>query len=142
MGISSNGLLAFGIDFGEELPEPFEGYDEFDLDEIIAYEGGLPIYLESMTDEEAKAYFARKQEIVEASPVEHVMHCSYEYPGHIFAVRGFSYSASWGYPEKIDLEKLKVPDPAIEAFKKWLTDHGVEVDPSEEPAWHLASLYG
>ena len=140
MGISSDGLLAFGINFGEELPQPFQGYDEFDLDDIIADESDLPIYREGMTDAETTTYFARRREILEASPVEHVMHCSYDYPEHIFAVRGFSHRASRGYPETIYPENLQVPDPAIEAFKKWLSDHGVAVD--EEPAWHLASLYG
>ena len=140
MGVSTDGLLAFGINFGEELPEPFRGYEEFDLDEIIADEGGLPIWRDNMTDEERTAYWSRKKELVKASPVEHVMHCSYDYPEHIFAVRGFSYSAARGFPEKIDPEKLQVPEMAIAAFRKWLADHGVDVD--EEPVWFLASLWG
>ena len=140
MGVSTDGLLVFGINFGEELPEPFRGYEEFDLDEIIADEGGLTIWRDNMTDEESTAYWARKKELVEASPVTHVMHCSWQHPDHIFAVRGFSHRAARGFPEKIGVQDLDVPFAKIEAFKKWLTDHGVDVD--EEPVWFLASMWG
>jgi hypothetical protein len=139
MGISSDGILVYGIDFGEEMPNPeWEEHDEeFDLDDLIAEEAGLPVWRENMTNQESTEYWAKKRELVAACPVEMVYYCSYDYSMHILAIRGTRLKASRGYAEEVPT--FEVDAEKKDAFKQWCESHGVEYS---EPKWLLCSMYG
>ncbi len=135
MGISSDGMLFFGIDFGEDLPEPFAGLEDdggFDFDEWLCERAGLP-YKGTETDWEGRE--AAKA----ACPVEYEIHCSYDYAMHIFCARGLGWRASRGYPVEIDPKNLIVPQETIDRMKAWFDEVGL---PWSEPKWILCSLYG
>lgn len=146
MGVSTDGQLSFGVDFGEEYPERLrvpalaDGDDEFE--DLVYRDAGVPMIPEdykSETEDARELRWRLQNEARAACPVKHVIHCSYDYGMHILAVRGFHYRASRGDAMDLTAEQLSVPAERIEAFKKWLADHGVE---AEEPRWILSSLWG
>ena len=146
MGTSTDGILAFGVNFGDE--DDFEETCPSRLAEILQSEDGLEDYIvessgigqwsEDFTSEESEGYWSRRVDILKDSPVEEVMHCSSDYPMTILAVPGFVRRANRGYPLDIKPESLVVPQGKIDAFKAWLAQHGVE----DEPRWILCSFWG
>jgi len=142
MGVSSDGILVFGIplDFEDTMEEdlPFmSGFDDFG--DMVAHEAGLPEWRGGMSDDESRKHWEAKRSAESACPVNLVLHCSYEYPMWIIAVRGTEVSASRGMPELIDPELLNVSVDRIEAAKAWCESHDIQW---REPRWILCSLYG
>lgn len=138
MGISSDGILIFGIDLEEELPESWTelmGEDGgFEFDEYIATKGGMP-YVSGMSDEYRKG----RDKLIDACPVDLTWHCSYDYPMFILNIRGYTYRAWRGSPRVINESELIVPKDKIEAAKVWCGNNDVEW---KEPEWLLCSMYG
>lgn len=129
MGVSSVGLLVFGIDLGEDEPE-FWG-DHNDMDDFLDSESGLPTYGCPGYDYEKLSANRKK------CPADVIFYCSYDYPMHILAVRGTERRVSRGYVKEI--ETLSVEPEKVEAFKAWCADHGIA---DAEPKWLLCSMYG
>lgn len=129
MGISSDGILVFGIDLGEEQPEFMGECDGFD--DYMDSQNGLPQWGEVGHDWDATHAFRNSY------PASMTLHCSYDYPMHILAVPGTETTAYRGSPKEIEF--LSVSDEKVDAFKAWCVEHGIE-DP--EPKWLLASMYG
>lgn len=128
MGQSTDGILVFGIECGEdEYPEFMEGFDDFDgyLDSL----SGMPQWGEPGHD------FSASRAFREAVPADMVTHCSLDYPMYILAVRGTEISASRGYVKEI--ETLDVDQARLAAFKTWCAERGI----TDEPKWLLCSLW-
>lgn len=124
MGVSTNGILAFGIDFEEEVEA--ECITEFE-DWLLEQSGG--------------EYGSPEHKMMEDEcPVEVVRHCSGDYPMHIVAVSGKVFEARRGYPEDIDPKELEITDLQVAAFKEWLTEQGIDIK-DEEPKWLLCSMW-
>ena len=140
MGISTDGILAFGVDLEEDWPpkllEMYEddedGLLDFDLDEYI-------LNLSEDFKRNLDMSWSKRCDIIKESPVEHVVHCSYEYPMNIFAVRGYAWNNHRGYVEIIKPEDMVVPEDRVARFRKWMADVGVD---DNEPQWLLASVMG
>lgn len=132
MGVSTDGILVFGFEVGEEdeRPDFLEGVEDFD--EYVDRESGLPEWGEHGHSFEDQRAFRDKY------PVDLITHCSYDYPMHILAVRGTKRRASRGYPLEIDPTDLNVPSEKLEAFKNWAAERGIQ----GEPKWLLCSLWG
>ncbi len=132
MGISSDGMLVFGIEWEDDdtMPEFMGEFDDFD--EYLDSLNDLPDYGEPGHS------FSDQQEARDKIPVDMVRHCSYDYPMFIFAVRGYEFSASRGYPMEITADKLKVDPEKLKAFKLWLAERGIQ----GEPSWFLCSIMG
>ena len=110
MGISSDGILTFGIcvDEGEvcRLPWRLDEEDE-DIEAWIAAECGIASPGHShYQPSDWTDYWAKQREVVGSYPIEEVCHCSDGYPMYILALRGTSVTASRGCPEVIDAETL------------------------------------
>ena len=128
MGVSSDGIVVFGIDLGEEPPEFLDG----DFDDYLDSISGLPQYGEP--GHSWDAINAHRK----ACPADVTIYCSYDYPMYILAVRDTEVRVSRGYV--IDVSDLPAPDEArLAAFKAWCVERGVE---NPEPKWLLCSLYG
>lgn len=80
----------------------------------------------------------KDREFRETCPADMVMHCSYDYPMYILAVRGTETTASRGYPETLDDALPTVPSEKIDAFKAWCAERGIDGDPK----WILCSMWG
>ena len=148
MGISSDGILVFGVDFGSEQEEDvpkwlidFMGtHDDGDgFDDAVAKEAGIPAYDHGATEDEKTEHWRRYREAVAACPVEQVLHCSYDYAMVILAVRGTVKRASRGYPQTIEASELEVSALDITRFRDWIREHGGD---DVTPTWILTSVYG
>lgn len=134
MGVSTDAIVAFGFNLGEEWPEALkiagEDEDSTDFEDWIADHLGLG-------DWQQEGYWERKREAVKAFPVDLIMHCSYDYPEYFIAVRGTEQRASRGYPVKLDLHE--VDSAKVQALREFCDQHGIEWG---EPAWHTFSMWG
>jgi len=139
MGIDTDGILVFGIDFDEELPEAWQNVECFDFEDMVTDEANVPKLREDETEEEKHARWAAQIKAVDACPVELVYHCSEGLPMYILAIRGTRQVASLGHPEEILPHNLEVPQEKIDAMKKWMTEHDIEW---QEPTWLLCSYWG
>lgn len=175
MGVSTDGELAFGIDFGDENPllerdedgdliELDDDEDSSDLGEFLARKTGLENpYLTKLPHEvnhgashmyedwkkenpwfegEAKAYFDAKGKLEDASPVEIVMHCSYDYPMYILALKGTHLFASRGTPKKVNFERLNslVTEEKLAEARKFCAEYGLPEFYGAD--WLLFSMWG
>lgn len=133
MGVSTDGILVFGIQLPEEeTPEFLEGFEN-DFDDFIDSLNGLPQWGEEGHD------WNKTHAFRDNFPVDLVQHCSYDYPMYILAVRGTEIMASRGYPKEIDPLTLKVDPEKIEFLRKFCEEYGIEW---EEPKWYLCSMWG
>lgn len=139
MGQSTDALIAFGFDLGEDI-EDFDVFtsddEDLGIDEIFDAHIGVVPYKEPgwvSHDEDEK--------IRAAAPAELIRHCSGDYPMYFLAVPGTKKLARRGYPEAIDPGHMEVPAEKVSAFLEWCTKHGIEV-PEEGPHWHLFSDWG
>ena len=129
MGVSSDGLLVYGIDLGEESPAFLDEDQEFD--DLLLTEGGQPQYGDEGHD------FKDQWAYLEQQPVKLTLYCSYDYPMHILSVLGTEVSVNRGYVEEIT--SLDVDAEKRSQFIEWCKAHGIE---NPEPKWLLASMYG
>jgi len=131
MGVSSDGILVFGIELGreDELPEFLytEDGDEIEFDEMVDAELGI-----------SDLSYGERAEARKAYPVDLVWHCSYDYPMYILAVPGTEVSASRGYPHEFTDGLPTVTQEQIDALKAWAAERDIE----GEPCWILTSMYG
>jgi hypothetical protein len=133
MGISSDGIVAFGFKLVDEedgeLPPKMTAYmeeddeDGFDLYNFIAHETGTQDADYPVQEASRKAF-----------PVDVVMFCSYDYPMYFLAVNGTVAKCSRGYATKFD-----PATPDIAALKAFCEKYEIEW---QEPAWHVMSMYG
>ncbi len=143
MGVSTDGILAFGFDIGvEDSDEPewmkkfkLEDEDSFDFDEWLIKD--TDNWYRGMPDAEAKALWAERYRLKAVCPIQFVIHCSYDYAMYILAIRGTYQSANRGSP--LDANVERPAQEKIDAAKVFCEQHGI---PWQEPRWVLASLWG
>lgn len=146
MGVSTDAILAFGFDLGDEddgtLAERFsaeEDGDDFDFDDWIAKQAGAiyPAGHAGIDSPEYVSYSEKRNAALAACPVEVITHCSYDYPMHFLALRGTEARAWRGHPRSVQTEP---PQPErISAMRAFCEEHGIEW---QEPQWHIFSMWG
>jgi hypothetical protein len=133
MGVSTDGILVFGIQLPEEeTPEFLKEFDN-DFETFIDSLNGLPQWGEEGHD------IRKTHAFRDNFPVDLVQHCSYEYPMYILAVRGTEITARRGYPNEIDPLTLYVDSDKVETLRKFCEEYNIEW---EEPKWYLCSMWG
>lgn len=132
MGVSTDGILVFGIDLGEEVPEFLEDFVS-DFDSFLSSISGLPGYGEAGHD------FKKDQGFRDSHPVDMTWYCSYDYPMFILTVRGTETRVSRGDAEEINPDNLKVSEEKIAALKAFCEEYDIEW---QEPKWLLVSMWG
>ncbi len=143
MGVSTDAILAFGFNLGEELPEAFQDDDGdsagFEFDEWLNQKAGV-VYPEGnagIKSPEYRAYSDACKAVKAASPVDFITHCSYDCPMYFLALRGSNSTARRGYPVAVT-----TPVPTAErvaAMRSFCDQHGIKW---QEPSWHIFSLWG
>ena len=130
MGISSDGVLAFGFPVGgeDEAPEWLLNTD--------GKEVGFEEYACGEWDFENVPYAQRAKDLA-ACPADLVLFCSYEYPMYLLVVRGTTLTAARG--DCVDVDDFEVSAEKISAFRTWCEGRGIEW---QEPKWRLVSMYG
>ena len=129
MGVSSDGILVFGIELGIEDETPGFLYDEsgveYEFEEMVDFELGV-----------SDKPYAEREEARKMYPVDLQIHCSYDYPMYILAVPNAKISAWRGYPQELKEGLPEVPQEKVDALKAWAAERGIE----GEPCWILTSL--
>jgi hypothetical protein len=149
MGISSDGLLFWGIDFGE-YPEHeegslaeriFSGEDPEEWENVFAEFIGItrPTEEYEKAKEKYSQYWKEVREAAKKIPCEFRLHCSYDYPMHYACVSESLLSADRGYPTIIEPEHFIIKPTWHKDLKYFVELFGLTWS---EPKWHLASLYG
>lgn len=142
MGVSTDAILAFGFDLGEELPEAFSSDSSdasFEFDEWLQVRAGA-VYPEGhpgIDSVEYRTYSDACKAALDACPVDLITHCSYDSPMRFLAIRGTHKRANRGYP--VAITTPEIPPDAVAAMKAFCDEHGIEW---QEPQWHIFSLWG
>jgi hypothetical protein len=144
MGTSTDAILAFGFDLGEqeELPDALlaacRDDDEggFAFDSLVAKEIGLvePTH-GNYEAPEWPAHWKAKREAEAAYPLDLIGHCSGDYRMWFLAVRGTEQRARRGSPVAIN-ELPQPPADRIEAMRAFCEGYGIEW---QEPRWYIFS---
>ncbi len=137
MGVSTDAIVAFGFDLGEDLPQSLlpddDGDDYFDFEEWYLAKVGI----EYQETDETGEYRKAREEALASCPVEIITHCSYDYPMYFLALTGTRTTASRGCPQEIDPER--VADDRILEMCRFCQWAGVDW---VEPKWQVFSVWG
>ena len=145
MGVSTDGILFYGICLEEEAEIPWEGADEGDVDDVESYyaskAGVKPPEEEYSDDPKVKElyheYWEAKNKAHEASKCDVVHHCSYDYPMFGLAVKESVESANRGYPQEV--KSIAVQEDWDSLLKDYCEKMDVEY---VQPKWWLVSMWG
>lgn len=144
MGQSTNAIIAFGFNLGEELPEKLQslmdGEDEPDLQEMLALDHSIimPEYTETC---DYKEYAAARDAALSQIKINLIEHCSGDYPMYFLAVRGSDELAIRGEPTALDpdyLDTMRFFPESIDAMRAFCNRHGIEW---QEAKWHIFSMW-
>lgn len=114
MGQSTDAILAYGIDLGEEMP-PKMSEEEWDI---------------------AREQWGEKADQVRGYEI--VYHMTGDDPFYFLAVPGTVTTASRGYPERVNVFGDTQHLPGIKRFWDAMHDIGV---PTEKAGWQIFSMW-
>lgn len=143
MGVSTDAIIAFGFDLGEELPESLEQLlsdADGEIDEALATDMGLTLPDYNVVGYEE--FSAARDAAVAKVKFELIQHCSADFTMYFLAVRGSSKRAKRGYPVALDADSLKTDlfpcNGSIDAMNVFCQRHGIEW---KDPQWHIFSMW-
>lgn len=163
MGVTTNGIICFGISYPEDYEfvwdkKPYDEIDDWWLREIQGYKNPFEIYnekggwLNGVTASESRKdeYYNVKREFektMEPLPVELVIHCSFDYAMYMVSVKGSVIEAYRGSPKVFNPKTMEIPTNdvlnLIEFCDKYCKPIGEYDEPVKlEPHWYLCSLWG
>lgn len=161
MGVSTDGILCYGIDLGaeEEIELPWSKDSRFEGDEMEWWRhvtGFVPSFypftekgdyhpeITDSKDPRIARYFeeVRAWDETHPLPVQVVRHCSDDYVMYILAVPGTECKAWRGYPVVVDFAALSaLATPEADAnLLSFCNTYGIPHDGG--PRWLLASWWG
>ena len=131
MGVSTDAILFYGIDFDESIME--NQTDE--ADDVFSEnpEGWLAKYLGCDAED-----WKTRSLFLEATAVELVKHCSVDFPMYALAIRGSVTRAYRGYPKQVAVESRDT-GPWDELLAVACDKLGLL--PKARPAWLLVSMW-
>lgn len=142
MGMSSDGILVFGIDLGENPKFLFDEENEEHMD--------IDGFIDKISDINEYNYEKSKEAKAKLG-IDMTLYCSYECPMYILAVPGTETNVSRGSVEVIDPDKMKISQEQLDKLKAFFDTYVVGPDveydeydykPTFDPKWLLASMYG
>jgi len=153
MGVSTDGVICYGVYVEEDLPFDQEKHDDeeewwrhhkgYKRPFEMFTEDGQWIGGEEWPEEKCDEYFEHQREWDEANPMpfELVNVCSADCPMWVIAVPTMKTTACRGYPVVIDQGTLSTRgfSEEIERFREFLKE---AFDITEEPKWFLGSYWG
>jgi hypothetical protein len=141
MGVSTDAILAFGFDLGEELPEALlevlaeDSYFTFE-DFVLKLAGLVAPDYDKIGLPEWDDYRSAKSKAITEFPVEIVRHCSGSCPMYFLSVNGTQQSARRGYPQ--DVKLVDISEEQLARLKEFCERFGIEW---QEPSWQLFSYW-
>lgn len=154
MGVSTNGIIFYGLVFEEEFEFPWDDYDN-DIDDWWKEVKGFTPTFNPFTpdgnyvngvkekDPRVDVYFneMRTWEAVNPIPVEIVDYCSNEYPMYALAVPGTVVECRRGCPTEISISTLDWDVTKERLMWEFLEEYGIEHE-DQKMKWYLASYWG
>jgi len=136
MGISSNGILVFGIAYEEDendFPWASCDFEEWYSREVCG--------VKEADFERCDDYWDARRAAAKSAPVDLVLHCMYDYPMYILAPRNTFVSNSRGFPKEIDVTAYSLEKQAAwrKVLQEFCETHGIFF---KEPKLWLCSLMG
>lgn len=159
MGVSTDGIIAYGILLDEDVELPWieegEQYgDEEDwwIDTVHGWKPTVEIYADTRsgyvndtkpTKELMDAYYDEKFAFKKAHPLpaEVVNVCSDKYPMWMIVAPGTLHRAWRGSPETFDPSELTTTRQRKQELMDFCATYGIETN-GAEPQWYLASYWG
>ncbi len=155
MTISSDGQICFGVQLREDEQMPWD-QNKFDCEieewwfrGVNTFTSSFEMYDEvgdlikknpDWTQDEYDTYW--KEWMIHRKnnpmPVAIVMHCSYENPLYIVAVKGTFQYAPRGYPQHFETQPITEAEHMT--LSKFITEHDLPTEGDHD--WWLTSLYG
>ena len=159
MGVSTDGILCFGIwfDEGHTFPwdkKPYNGDHEEWWKDQCGFKPLFKLYDDTETgyannkrpsDKEINKYYEHKSKFEEKHPppFEVIFHCSDSYTMYILAVPGQEFTASRGEAVKINPAKLKVPEKKTKKLIDFCKKYKIRYSRKKtDPQWYLCSYWG
>lgn len=156
MGVSTNGVICYGILFDEDSVFPWddERYEgdigNWWLYGVLGFKHSFDIYGEDgnyiddkePSDEDLSKYFDERYAALEENklPIELVNYCSANVPMYILAVPSTIKRALRGYPTWFNPDELTVSDEEKLSLLSFCKTHGIVT--LEAPMWWLSSYWG
>lgn len=154
MGVSTNGIIAWGIVFEEGYEFPWgcdgeDGLSEWWLD-VQEYKHPFEIYtddgdyVDGVVDGDPRIdeYYQHYFDWEKANPcpvgLENV--CSGDYPIYALVIPELTRECRRGFPSFFDPKELVVTEEQKSSFLAFLKDCGIEYE--DEPGWFLGSYWG
>jgi len=144
MGVSTDGILFFGINLGDDedreelLPWEEEG-EEGDWGDFVTRKLGI-VHPDEEDGPLVDAYYLQKHIALIALGCEVQIHGAESCCAQAVVVKSSYKSASRGFPEKLSQEFLNsITEEDITKLKKFCELMGVEY---QEPSWILTSWWG
>lgn len=140
MGVSTDGILFYGIVYGECL---FDHLDEVPQWWDDGYGEWEEYYIERIAGftrddcEDYSEYYDRKKPILKEADIMLGYHCSDGCTMYYVALASSNHCASRGDPEEI--KSFEIPENADKKIRKFCEIMGFEY---EQPKWWLASYWG
>ena len=153
MGVSTDGIICFGVHVGEELPEAMDGlggdeeewwlsHNSYNPPFEMFTEDGDWIGGKKWSDEKVSEYYDHRRAWLKQNPIpfEMINCCSDDCPDWIIAVHGASVWCHRGYPKEIRKHTVSEEghEDAIKMLKAFLEEIGCD----GELKWWLASYWG
>jgi len=144
MTISSDGILFFGIELGDDYDNewPWEQVgDEEEWEAFVAEKLGVKKPDVPYEGNEAvhSAYWDAKRDIIKPLDCEIGLHCSYDHGMLYVALKSKNLTASRGSPQVVTEDFMKITSEDIQKLKEFCKLAEIEW---QEPKWYLTSLYG
>lgn len=155
MGVSTDGVISFGVVCGEETDLPWQSSEhDHDLESWWRFVNGYVSPFDPWTaegdyaagwesgDPRFEEYDNHRSEWMAANPLPiwETNYCSDGCPMYAVTVPGAGLSCSRGYPETFDPAQLSVRPEEVERLKAFLEKHKIEY--KGEPGWLLTSYWG
>ena len=154
MGVSTNGIVAFGVALEEGVTLPWESDPDFDDDietwwfSVNKYEGRLSPFTDlgeyapgfSRGDPRIDQYFEDRRNWLKGNPlpIQLQNYCSDSCPMWAACVPDTIVTAFRGYLEALDFEAMGTPDAT--KLVEFLEKHEIEYE--GQPGWLLMSYWG
>jgi len=139
MGISSDGILFYGVALDED--NPFSGKDVEDIAGAWNNKHGCPkLSYRDASKAEWEAWCEEKAKWEKTgSGIRIGCHCCDSYPMEYVTLIAHEHTASQGYPEEIDLAKLAPTQEQKDSLREFCEKHGIDCS---KLGWFLVSWMG
>lgn len=138
MGQSTDAILVFGIEVGDEGENPFISEDDYDTkdEEWLEERESVMDYMDVIAKAEGYDYSWAGGK--NSHPLVMVDHCSGDYPMYILGLARTHTLASRGSPEEIDPVDMSVTEEEIKLLRDFCEKYNIEYS---EPKWLLCSMW-